>query len=89
MRHFGGAVHFQNVARFVVARDGAARLQRHAGMAADRKLKRNNGMRVAEGGVDVAIGFLQDGRLGAQFGAIMLVDARLLGREQRMLGVVR
>ncbi len=40
-------------------------------------------MRVAEGGVDVAIRFLQDGRLGTQFGAIMLVDARLLGREQR------
>ena len=63
MRHFGGAVHFQNVARLVVTRDRAARLQRHAGMAADRKLKRNNGMRGAEGGVDVAIAFADDARL--------------------------
>ncbi len=60
VRHLGGAVQFQNVARSVVARDGAARFQRHAGVAADRKLKRNNGVRSAEGGIDVAIGFLQD-----------------------------
>ena len=55
VRHLGGAVHFQHVARLVVAGDGAARFQRHAGVAADRKLKRDNRVRAAEGGVDIAI----------------------------------
>ena len=71
-------MHFQNVARLVVAGDGAARFHRHAGVTADGKLKRNNRMRVAEGGVDVAVAFANHTRFGGQF---MLADARLLGRE--------
>ena len=63
MRHLGGAIHFQNIARLIVTGDGAARLQRHAGMAADGKLKRNNRLRVAEGGVHVAIALAHDAGL--------------------------
>ncbi len=62
VRHFGGAMHFQYVVGFVVSRDGAARFHRHAGMAADGKLKRNNRMRIFERGVDIAICFLQNSR---------------------------
>ena len=39
VRHLGGAVQFQDVARGVVAADRAARFQRHAGMAADGELE--------------------------------------------------
>ena len=39
VRHLGGAVQLEDVARGIVAADGAARLQRHAGMAADRQLE--------------------------------------------------
>ena len=66
MRHLGGAMHFQNVARLVVAGDGAARLQRHAGMAADGKLERDDGVGGAEGGVDIAIALADDAGLGGQ-----------------------
>src|SRR6185437_3789131 len=59
--------------------DGAARLERHAGVAADGKLKRNNRMRIAEGGVDVAIALAHDAGLRAPF---MVVEARFLGRDQ-------
>ena len=47
-------------------------------MAADGKLKRNNRVRVAEDGIDIAVALANDTRFGGQF---MLVDARLLGRE--------
>ena len=39
VRHLGGAVQFENVARGVVAADGAAGFQRHAGMPADGELE--------------------------------------------------
>ncbi len=48
VRHLGGAVQFENAARGVVAADGAARLQRHAGMPADGELKLDH-MRRARG----------------------------------------
>src|SRR5579872_877476 len=80
MRHLGGAVHFQNVIRLVVARDGAARFERHARVAADGKLKRDNGMRSAESGVEIAEALAHDARLGAAF---IVVEARLLCRVER------
>ena len=36
MRHLGGAVQFEYIARRIIAGDGAARFQRHAGMPPDR-----------------------------------------------------
>ena len=42
MRHLGGAVHFQHVLGLVVARDGAARFQRHAAVAAYGKVELDN-----------------------------------------------
>ena len=63
VRHLGGTVQLQDIARFVVACDRAARFQRNAGVASDGKLKRNNSMSVAECSVDIAIPFLQDSRL--------------------------
>ena len=66
MRHLGGAVQLQNIARGVVARDRAARFQRHAGMAADGKIKLDDGMRGAKRRVNVAIGLLDDHRLGRE-----------------------
>ena len=69
MRHLGGAVQLQHVARGVVARDRAARLQRHAGMAADRKIERDDRVRGAKRAVEVAIGLLDDHRLGGEPGS--------------------
>ena len=56
-RHLGGPVQLQHVARAIVARDGAARLDRHAGVAADREIELHHRMRGAERGGDVAVGF--------------------------------
>ena len=57
VRHLGGAVQFEHVARRVVARDRAARLQRHAGMAADREVELDDRMRARERGVEIAVAF--------------------------------
>src|SRR5215471_5329521 len=39
VRHFSRAVQLEDVARLVVARDGAARFQRYTGLTADGKFK--------------------------------------------------
>ena len=65
MRHLGGAVQFKHVARRVVAGDGAARFQRHAGMPADRRASAaTTAWAVAKRRVDVAIALADDRRLG-------------------------
>ena len=75
---------FPDVVRFVVTRDGAARFHRHAGMAADGKLKRNNRMRVAESGVDVAICLLR--MTPGSVRQVVLVDARFARSRAALLG---
>ena len=70
VRHLGGAVQLQHVARGVVARQRAARLQRHAAVAADRQVELDDRVRRGERGVDVAVFGAQHERLG-----------RLPGRE--------
>ena len=65
MRHLGGAVQFENVARGVVAADGAAGLQRHAGVPADGELEFDDVLGGAEHRIDVAIALADDRRLGA------------------------
>ena len=55
MGDLGSAVEFENVARAVVATDGAAGLERHTGMAPNSQFQRDHRMRVAERGVDVAV----------------------------------
>ncbi len=67
MRHLGGAVHFQEVVCFVVARDGATRFQRHAAVAADGDIERDDLSGGAEGRLHVAGFLFDDGRLGAAF----------------------
>ena len=68
MRHLGGAVQLQDVARRVVAADGAARLQRHAGMAPDRQLEFDDRVGRAHGRLDVAIALVQQVRFAAASG---------------------
>ncbi len=66
MRHLGGAVQFQEIARRVVARDGAAGFQRHRRMTADRDVRLDNGVSSAERGGEVAVALLDDHRLGRE-----------------------
>src|SRR5262249_39036170 len=61
--HFGGAVELQHVAGAVVIGDGAARLERNAGMASDRGVQFHHDGRVAKRGRDVAVGFFDARRL--------------------------
>ena len=62
VRHLGGAVQFEDGARGVVAADCAARLQRHAGMAADRQFELDHHGRGAQHRVDVAVALADDRR---------------------------
>ena len=80
MRHLGGAMQFEHLAGAVVAPDGAAGLERHAGMAPDAQLQRNRRMRVAEGRIDVAVFLADHARLGR---AARLELAGLLLRPQQ------
>ncbi len=77
VRHLGGAMHLQNIIGLVVARDGAARLHRDAAVPADRKIKCDDRIGCAKGGVDVA-GFLFDHRC---FGIVVLVERPGLPRR--------
>ena len=65
MRHFGGAVEFQHIARAIMPRDGATGLQRNAGMAPDGEVQSDHGVRGAKRGVHVAILLVHDRGLGA------------------------
>ena len=80
VRHLGGTMQLQNIACFIVACDSAARFKRNAGVAPNGKLKRDNGVGVAEGGIDIAIRLLQDSRLCREF---TLIGARLSGGAHR------
>ena len=68
MRHLGGAVQFENVARGVVAADRAARLQRHAGVAADGELELDDDAAPRERRVDVAVALADDVGFGVAAG---------------------
>ncbi len=77
VRYLGGAVHLQNVVGFVVTRNGATRLHRHAAVPADREIKRDDRFGHAKGCIDVA-GFFLDHRC---FGIVMLVERSRLPRR--------
>ncbi len=81
VRYFGGAMQLENAARGVKAADGAAGLQRHAGMAADGKLERDDVGGVAEYGIDVAVALTDDRRFAAV--ARRELDRRGLRVEKR------
>ena len=66
--NFGGAVQFENVARGVVAAERAARLQRHARVAAGRKVELDDGVRGAQRRFDVAVAVAQQRGLAAAAG---------------------
>ena len=66
VRHLGGAVQLQNIPAGIVARDGAAGLQRHARMAADGKIELDHRMGGAECLIEVAVVLLDDHRLGGE-----------------------
>ena len=80
VRHLGGAVQLENVARGVVAADCAAGLQRHAGMAADRELELDDQRRGAKRRIDVAVALADDRHLGVASGGELA--GRGLGGEQ-------
>ena len=50
VRHLGGAMKLQHVAGGVIARDRATGFERNAGMAPDREIELDHGMRVAKRG---------------------------------------
>ena len=87
VRHLGGAVQFEDIARGVVAADGAARLQRHAAVAADGEIELDHGLGAREHGVDVAIALAHDGRLGVAAGR-ELAGLRIGGEQHRQFGDV-
>ena len=87
MRHLGGAMQFEDVARGVVAADGAARLQRHAAVPADGKIELDHRLGAREHGVDVAIALADDGRLGVAAGR-ELAGLRIGVEQHRQLGDV-
>ena len=68
VRHLGGAVQLQHVARSVVAAERAARLQRHAGMAARGQVQLDDGMRGRKHRVDVAVALREERGLGVAAG---------------------
>ena len=68
VRHLRGAVQFEHVARRIVARQGAARFERHAAMPADRQVERDDRVRRGEGGIDIAVFGAHDQRLGRNSG---------------------
>ena len=72
---------FEDVARRIVAGDGAAGLHRHAGMAADRSSSSTTACGGGERRVDVAIALAHHGGLGRMAG--IEFAGRRVGREQR------
>ena len=81
VRHLGGAVHFQPIGRRIVATDSAAGFQRHAGVAADVERQADDGVRVAERGIDVAIFLADDRALARQ--PVGEFTGRCVGVQQR------
>ena len=68
VRHLGGAMEFQHVARAVVSRDRATGLQRNAGMAADREVEHDDSVRGTKCRVHVSVFLVHDCRLGPSTG---------------------
>ena len=66
MRHLGGAVQFENAARD--AGDGAARLHRHAAVAADLQIERDDGVSARECRLHVAKALADQGGFGRMAG---------------------
>ena len=62
MRHLGGAVQFEDAARF--ARYGAARLHRHAAMTADGEIEFDDRVRGCQRRFDIAEALAHQGDLG-------------------------
>ncbi len=80
MWNLGGAVQFEHVTRRVIARNRAARFHRHAGMAADAKFKRDDGMCAMKAGIDIAEFLADQRRLGRA--ARLEFARRRVGRKQ-------
>ena len=80
VRHLGGAVQLEDVARHIIAAECAAGLQRHAGMAADHELELDSDGRAAKNRVDVAVALADDRHLGVAAGRELA--GRVLGSEQ-------
>src|SRR6185295_14623837 len=69
VRHFGGAVQFDNFVLDVVTPDRTARFQRHARVPPDGEIKRDDSVSAAEGLWKIAV---------------LLFDDRWLGRTARV-----
>ena len=81
VRHLGGAVQFEHVARRVVAADRAARFERHAGMASDLQRQFDDREGLRERGVDVAVALRDERRFRREPRGEL--GRRRLGREDR------
>ena len=82
VRHLGGAVQLQHVMGGVVETDGAARLQRHPGMAADGEVELDHRMGGGERRIDVAVAVAHGQRRGAA--AVVEFAGRVArGQERR------
>jgi hypothetical protein len=77
MRHLGGAVEPQDAAFFLGNGDGAARLERHAAVPADREVEREDRMRGGESRIEVAVLLAHDRRLGARLARVEIGRERL------------
>ena len=80
VRHLGGAVQLQHVARRVVAAERAAALDRHAGVPAAGQLQFDDMRRRAEHRIGVAVALGEDRGLGVAAGREL---ARLVGGMQQ------
>ena len=68
MRHLGGAVKLEDIARCVISGDGAAGFDRDAGMAPGRQRRGDHGVSGAKSRVDIAVALANDRRLGRATG---------------------
>ena len=68
VRHLGGAMQLEYLARAVIAADRAAGLERYAGMAPDAQLERHDRMGVAERRIQVAVFLADIARVGRAAG---------------------
>ena len=82
MRHLGGAMKLEHVVGRVVARNGAAGLDRDGRMPPDRERRLDHGVSGAEGGIDIAVTLAHDGRLGRAAG-FELAGLRVGAKERR------
>src|SRR5262249_19757849 len=76
VRHLSGAMQLQYVSSLVVTRNGTARFDWYAGVAADRKFKRDDGVAIFKSRFDVAIVFFKDVCLCRK---LILVNGRFFG----------